>query len=121
MIYQVWFSENTLPVLTQEQRDTYRGLVLNQIIPIGNEVAGRRLIRCMTSDFLIIEDFLNSIGKEVIICGAKDIDNNFIEGFSCNIAEFDKFFAPIEIDQDGIIIELIPPDNTSAGWPSFKE
>lgn len=113
-MYQVYFTELTTQSFTQEQRDFYRPLVSNQTFPIGNEVCGRRLLRCLTSDFATIETFLNSLGKEVYVCGAKDINNNLVEGFNYDPIEFEKYFVP---DAEGNIL----PDNTSAGWTSFRE
>ena len=48
-MFQYWFTENVIPPITQEQKDEYRNLVENQVIPIGNIVNDRRLVRCMTS------------------------------------------------------------------------
>lgn len=123
MTNQIWFSENINPIFSQEDRDTYRQLVDNQMLPIGNEVNGRNLIRCMTNDEITLLEFLNSKGKEVIVCGALNQDGTDYDSklYPYNESEFDKYMQPITVVYDGQSIFQYVSDNTSAGWKSFKE
>ena len=122
VLYQLWFSEKINPVFDQEKRDIYRDLVENQFFPIGNVVDGRHLLRCMTEDFTPILEFLTSINKEVIVCGARYINGDYVtdqngEIYPKNQVEFDKYMQDV-VEKD---TTLTPSDNTSAGWLSFNE
>ena len=133
MTYQVWFTSNEIPPFSDEDKDTYRRLVENQVFPIGNIVDGRHLLRCMASDFPTIQAFLVSCGKEPVMCGARDIEGNWIiestqdgsvlnVGFCYNPEEFEKHMQDITTqDKDGNPITTSPTDNTTRGYLAFRE
>jgi hypothetical protein len=133
MTVQAWFTESVLPAFTQDDRDSYRALVVNQMIPIGNEVNGRRLIRCMTDDFQSILDFLTAKGKCPRVCGVRDFEGNWIvegvvDGVPVNVGwkhdqtEYAKHMQPVAgVDIDGNPVMVAAVGNTSAGWYDFNE
>ena len=79
MTVQAWFTENT-NTITLEQRAAYAEIIgiNNQVIPIGNIVAGRQLIRCLVNDFQAIYDLLIAAGKEPRICGVRNFAGDWI-------------------------------------------
>ena len=132
-LIQVWFTSNEIPPFDQEDRDVYRLLVENQMFPIGNIVDGRHLLRCLTSNFPAVKEFLMSHGKDPVMCGARDYQGNWIieetqdviilnRGFVYNPIEFEKHMQDvITLDELGNQVMTPAVDNTSAGWLSFRE
>ena len=135
MIVQAWFTENTNP-LTQEQRTAYAEIigVNNQMIPIGNIVGSRRLIRCLVNDFQAIYDLLISAAKQPRICGVRNFAGDWIVestddgGNLINVcwkhdqAEYDKHMQPVaSFDIEGNPIMIAAVGNTCAGWYDFND
>ena len=147
MIYQVWFSENVLPVFTEDNKEVYKTFNTLQVFPVGKEFNGRRLIRGLFplvtdsehEDYLKgiteVMDYLSSLGKEPIICAVADEQGvslgqqvsyneddetyNLLGNavFPVNSAEYNKYFQPYELEGETVT----PVANTAAGWVSFKE
>ena len=121
MLLQFWFTENIIPPLTQEQKDEYRTLVENQMIPIGNIVNDRRLIRCMTTqeNFDVIIKILTDSNKEPHIIGALTQEGEEI--VTRDFIEYNSFFVPTQKydEMSWVIKETIPDPSTSYGWVDF--
>jgi len=97
MIYQVWFSESTLPVIPQEYLLAHKELAENWVFPVGEIVNNRMLVWCMTEDFEPIKEQLNAFGKDVIVCGARYEDGVWLEQYPKDQDEFDKYGADIGV------------------------
>jgi len=110
MNYDVWFSENIEPAFTDENKEAYRPLVAMQFFPLGNQIEGRQLLRCNTPDFGAVAYYLNSLGKQVIICGMRKENGDWVG--EKNQVEFDKFMQPVDGET--------PLDNCTAGWLPFN-
>lgn len=120
-MYQVWFTSKELPAFNNHDKKIYSQLVTNQVFPIGNIVNGRHLLRCMTDNFAPIEYYLNLIGKQVVVCGARYQDGTWHADYPCNQVEFDKHMQQTNhIDINGNSVTLQPTDNISAGWTDFN-
>jgi hypothetical protein len=125
MLYQVWFSENLYPIWTDEVRGQFSDIMEN-FFNLGNVVSingvDRHLVRVMTSDIETGKAGLIVLGRNPIICGARDIEGNWHTDYPANEAEFDLYMQPVEtLGVNGESITYTPADNTSAGWLSFKE
>lgn len=121
-MYQVWFTSNVLPAFTDENKSIYREFVENQSFPIGNIVNGRHLLRCLTDDFAPIKEYLDSIGKAPIVCGARYEDGSWLEEYPKNQELFDQHMQPVEIvASNGETMTLEPADNTTMGWLAFND
>src|SRR5574343_692877 len=116
MYYQIWFTVKEFPVLTEEQEQFYKPFLSNLSANIGNVVDGRVLKRCLFNgtieEVALIEQYLQSLGKEPVYCGVRDADGVWV--IPKNKTEFDKHMQPVLID--GMLVA--PADNTSAGYPS---
>ena len=119
MYYQVWFTVNELPELTEAQVQTYQVYLSNLSDNIGNVVEGRVLKRCLfrgsLEEVTQVGLYLQSLGKAPIYCGVRDIEGTWV--ISKDQAEFDKHMQPSLVDD----VLVYPSDNTSAGYLSFTE
>ena len=132
MNYIFYIDENTIPQLTKEQRDSYRVLRENQILPLKT-LWDFQLWLCMTTynDILEILTILTNAWKTPSILGAMSIDwNDLVDNewniiYPRNYARIDEFLAnPINIyDMDWNITEtrLDTYENLPnfAGWKAF--
>ena len=123
MMVQIWFTENVLPAFTEEDKVQLAPVIENSMIGIGNVVDGRHLIRSLIddSDYPAIEYYLGLIGKEPILCGVMEQSGARAIDTVTDEAEYRKHFLPYEsTDEDGNVIMITPPCNTSSGWATFE-
>ena len=132
MNYIFYIDENTIPQLTKEQRDSYRVLRENQILPLKT-LWNFQLWLCMTTynDILEILTLLTDAWKNPSILGAMSIDwDDLIDKlgnviYPRNYTRIDEYLAtPINVyDIDWNITEtrLDTYENLPifAGWKAF--
>ncbi len=130
MSYQIFWSEDILPALTDAQKEEYSSIGMQQVYPIGNEVDGMRLFHGIGSKETI-DSMLEFISfKNPLVISVKD-RTGLEYGYKIEDGETvpdtdltpypveDKtdFFADTEgVDEDGNAISISTPRHKFAGW-----
>ena len=125
---QIWFTENTKPSFTEENGEEYSQFGTQQCFPVGCEVNGRRLIRSLMPAEKIgdMVDYLNELGKEVIICDVRNQDGTRY-GFKRQVESVDpettySIVPETYTDEDGNVQEITPyPVNEEEHDKHFAE
>ncbi len=141
MKYQIYWSEDVNPELTEEQKEEYRNLKIEQVYPVGDIVNNRRLFHAIATKEIIDEmlEFIsfknpkikNITNKDNIKYGYKLIlvspatddveavyeivrDENIetLYDITCNT----NFFLEHEIDVKGEMVTMVTPKHSFAGW-----
>jgi len=116
MVVQIWWTEKVLPEFTDEDKELYSKIQIQQVYPIGSIVEGRRMFRALLEDTEQLISFLTERNKEPIICG---IFNQNGEALSdINNSEHDKYLLNYTDELGNIKTQ---PDNCASGWMNWNE
>jgi len=136
MKYQIYWSEDVKPELTDEQKEVYKSLGIEQVYPVGVPVKNRRLFQGIATKEAI-DNMLKFMtfktpkiktvtDKHGIVYGYKkvktqdepfeyetqrDEDLNLYE-LTCTT----NFFPEKEIEIDGEMVDITPPKHNFSGW-----
>ena len=137
MKYQVYWSEEVNPELTEEQKVTYRNLGIEQVYPVGDIVNSRRLFHGIATEDVIdnMLEFMffktpkikNITDKHGIVYGYKKVktqdesvedevqrDENIkiLYELTCTT----NFFPKKEVEIDGEMVDITSPKHSFSGW-----